>query len=173
MKCTNCGKNNAVYHYHFNLNGQEQEAHLCPACAGKLQPEREFAAKSREMFGDMFDDGFFGGFPDQRSFGGGLLNSFFGGDPFEGLFGGSLSPFALLGAPRIEISFPETERGETGTGKAEGGKRAEVDPELAARRELNALRARMEEAVKNEEFEKAAQLRDRIRAMESGKKNAE
>ena len=140
MKCTNCGKNNAVYHYHFNLNGETQEAHLCAECAGKLAPEREFAAKSREMFGDMFD-----GFDSDLFGGGNMLKSFFGGDPFGDLFGG-WSPFALLGAPRIEISFPETGRSRT--------------------RQVNELRAKLENAVKNEEYEQAAKLRDRLRALE-------
>ena len=54
MKCTNCGKNNAVYHYCVQINGQTREAHLCPECAGKLQPEREFASESRSLLGDFF-----------------------------------------------------------------------------------------------------------------------
>ena len=49
MKCTNCGKNNAVYHYCVQINGQTREAHLCPERAGKLQPEREFASESRSL----------------------------------------------------------------------------------------------------------------------------
>ena len=35
MKCTNCGKNNASYHYRYNINGTVTEAHLCPECAAK------------------------------------------------------------------------------------------------------------------------------------------
>ncbi len=158
MKCTNCGKNNAVYHYHFNLNGETQEAHLCAECAGKLAPEREFAAKSREMFGDMFD-----GFDSDLFGGGNMLKSFFGGDPFGDLFGG-WSPFALLGAPRIEISFPETGRSRTRSADTEA--RTAVDPELAKKRQVNELRAKLENAVKNEEYEQAAKLRDRLRALE-------
>ncbi len=170
MKCTNCGKNNAVVHYHFNLNGQEREAHLCEECAGKLAPERQFAAQAGEMFGHIFDDGFFSGsVPGNNGFGGSMLRSFFGFDPFEDVFGGrAFSPFAMLAMPRIEISFPEMERSESrsgGAGSAE--KRAEVDPELSKRRQLNELRARMKDAAENEEYEKAAELRNKIRALEN------
>ncbi len=169
MKCTNCGKNNAVYHYHFNLNGEEQEAHLCAECAGNLAPEREFAAKTREVFGDLFDGGLFGGdFFGRGSLGGNLLSGFFGEDPFESFFGSrTWSPFAMLGVPKIEISFPEAQRGLSPSGTAESGKEtAQVDPELSKKRQLNALRAQMEAAAKNEEYEKAAQLRNRLRALE-------
>lgn len=171
MKCTNCGKNNAVYHYHFDLNGETQEAHLCAECAGKLAPEKEFAAKSRKLFGDMFDDGFFdGSLFGREPFGGNMLNGFFGGDPFESFFGGAFSPFALLGTPRIEISFPEAERSESVTGSTETAPRkAAVDPELAKKRRINELRAQMKAAAESEDYEKAAALRDQLRALEGEK----
>ncbi len=166
MKCTNCGKNNAVNHYRYEVNGKVTEAHLCADCARELQPEREFAARSREMFGDMFSDGFFGGSLFDRRPMGGLLESFFGRDPFDGFFGGSFSPFAMLGVPRIEISFPEAE-GNTGA----TGNNGDVDPELARRREINALRERMRAAAESEDYEKAAKLRDELKKLEGGKED--
>ena len=173
MKCTNCGKNNAVYHYHFQLNGETQEAHLCAECAKKLAPEKEFAAKSRELFGGILDDGFFGGrLFGQTPMGGSLLSGFFGGDPFESFFGsGALNPFALLGMPRIEISFPEAGgRSESVTDSTETApQKAEVDPYLAKKRRINELRAQMKAAADSEDYEKAASLRDQLRALEDGK----
>lgn len=170
MKCTNCGKNNASYHYRYELNGEVTEAHLCHECAAKLQPEREFAAKSRELLGSAFDDGFFGGASGGslfgRGFGGGLLESFFGRDPFESFF--APSPFAALGMPRIEISFPEAAAGCTED--AESRKEAKADPELSHRREINELRSQMHKAAKAEDYEKAAELRDKLRALEQEKK---
>ena len=168
MKCTNCGKNNAVNHYRYEVNGKVTEAHLCADCARELQPEREFAAKSREMFGDMFSDGFFGGSLFDRRPMGGLLESFFGRDPFEGFFGGSFSPFAMLGVPRIEISFPEVERPE---GNGETGDNANVDQELSKRREINELRERMKSAAESEDYETAAKLRDELKKLEGGKED--
>lgn len=165
MKCTNCGKNNAMYHYHFEMNGETQEAHLCEECANKLQPEREFASRTQEMFGDMFPGGLLGGSLFDRQPKRGLLDGFFGRDPFEGFFGGSLmSPFAMLGMPRIEITFPEAESrtAERTESRETGG----VDPELARRRRLNALREQMRAAAQAEDYEKAAQLRDQLKALE-------
>ena len=45
MKCTNCGKNEANYHYTSNINGNVTERHLCAECAAGLG--REY---------DLFDD---------------------------------------------------------------------------------------------------------------------
>ena len=41
-----------------------------------------------------------------------------------------------------------------------------MDPEISRRRELNMLREEMRRAAENEEYEKAAEIRDRIRKME-------
>lgn len=165
MKCTNCGKNNAVSHYRYEVNGKITEAHLCADCARELQPEREFAARSRELFGDMFSHGFLasplmGGRQSQ-----GLMESVFGRDPFEDFFGGGFfdSPFALLGTPRIEISFPEAERAPAKPGD---GETLQVDPELSRQREMNAIREQMRAAAESEDYEKAARLRDKLRELE-------
>lgn len=152
MKCTNCGKNNAVSHYRYEINGKVTEAHLCEECARKLQPEREFAAMSRELFGNM------GSFFDTPLMGGGLFRGLL--DPFEGFFGG---PLSLFGAPRIEISFPDA--GESAA-KTESAADPLVDPELSKRREINALREEMRAAAESEDYEKAARLRDKLREME-------
>ena len=144
------------------MNGKVTEAHLCPECAAKLQPEKEFAAKRQELFGDFFRDDFFGGK--------GLLDGFFNRDPFEAFFGGSLfgrSPFAALGAPMIEIRFPDAGKAAPEPEqKPESGERPQIDPELSKKREMNALREQMRAAAENEDYERAAELRDKLRAME-------
>ena len=52
-----------------------------------------------------------------------------------------------------------------GSGEASG-----VDPELARRRERNELREQMRAAAEAEDYEKAARLRDRLKALENGQK---
>ena len=169
MKCTNCGKNNAVNHYRYEINGQVTEAHLCADCARELQPEREFAARSREMFGGMLDDGFFGrSLFDERP-GRGLLGSFFGGDPFEDFFGGFQSPFAMLGMPRIEITFPEAQTQSQAPEQGAPAEQGQQDPELAKKRRINELREQMRAAAEREDYESAAMLRDQLKKLEGEK----
>ncbi len=161
MKCTNCGKNNAVYHYCVQINGQTREAHLCPECAGKLQPEREFASESRSLLGDFFSRDLWEDFFDPRpapGLAGGLLSPLLG----SGFFG----PFALTGAPRIEISFPDAQ-GRQAPAPQPAEDQA-VDPELAKMRRINELRSKMHDAAQMEDYETAARLRDQLKKLESG-----
>jgi protein arginine kinase activator len=161
MKCTNCGKNNASYHYRYNINGKVTESHLCPECAAKLQPNKEFAAKSNEMFKDAFD-----GFFDNSFFGNSLFDdSFFG----NSLFGSRMmSPFGFMPTmymPSFAVVYPEQEEssddGANDTQQASG-----VDAELSRQREINALREQMKSAAENENYEEAAKLRDKLHELE-------
>ncbi len=64
MKCTNCGMNNASYHYRYNINGKVTEAHLCPDCAAKMEGKIDGFDfnEAFDSFDRIFDDmwsGFF------------------------------------------------------------------------------------------------------------------
>ncbi|MBR7082111.1 MAG: UvrB/UvrC motif-containing protein [Oscillospiraceae bacterium] len=146
MKCENCGKHEANYHYTSNINGAVTEKHLCSECAGKLGLETDIFAGG----GDMFESMIAGMFGRSRR----LFDAF---SPFSGM---SFSmPTMLL--PRIEIKLENN------------GKEAEsaADPELKKAREINALRAQMSAAAEKEDFEKAAEIRDRIRELESAEES--
>ncbi len=152
MKCTNCGKNNASFHYEYNINGQRTELHLCPECAAKLQPEREFANRTQSLFGDFFNDGFFGG---------SLLNDSIFGDGFFGngsFFEPMVSFFpAMLMPVRVQRVAPAQTGAET---------TVQADPELSRQREVNALREQMKAAAEAEDYERAAKLRDELKKLE-------
>lgn len=148
MKCEKCNQNEASVYYRSTVNGETTEQHLCAQCAGELGLDKAFSWQSRDLF--------------EEAFGG-----FFGRDPFESFFGGSLLPgFArrvmapVLTMPRIEIGrlSPET--------KAEAPVETKTDPALERRREINALREQLNAAVKVEDYEKAIELRDKLRELE-------
>lgn len=148
MKCTRCGKNEVNFFYTSNINGKVTEHKLCSECANEMGLTQDVFAQSRQMMRGMFD-GFFG-----RD----MFDSFF--DSFGGL-GLGARDFLSLGE-RSECSCgdkcvneePKTER------------KTNADPELVKRRELNALRHQMKMAAKSEDFERAAELRDKIRELE-------
>ncbi|MBQ8831374.1 MAG: UvrB/UvrC motif-containing protein [Oscillospiraceae bacterium] len=81
---------------------------------------------------------------------------------FEDSFERLVSPFTFgardflrLGEKRAaEHKCPECET------------KPEVDPEIAKRREINILRHQMKMAARAEDFEKAAEIRDKIRSLE-------
>lgn len=142
MKCTNCGNNNACYHYRYNINGKVTEAHLCPDCAAK-------AEGLPEGFKDFDSDAVFGNF--DRMF----------DSMFDGFF---TRPFGSLGAfaqPLLSIG-PKAEEPQRVTPRRVNS----ADPELSKRREINALRNEMHEAADREDYEKAAEIRNKLRELE-------
>ena len=143
MKCTNCGMNNATCHYRYNINGKVTEAHLCPDCAAKMEGKIDGFDfnEAFDSFDRIFDD---------------MWSGFFT-RPLFGSFG--------FGVPAL-MTAPAREKKETAEAKTEEKKTEGLDPELSKRREINALREELNTAVKEENFEKAIELRDKLRELQ-------
>ena len=90
----------------------------------------------------------------------GLLRAF-DYDPFETLLEDFFSPRFSLGGTMLR-SLPRFR-----TAVKPAIKSTEADPALAKRREKEALRCQLEEAVKQENYEKAIELRDKLREMDN------
>ena len=148
MKCGKCGNNEATFHYKSMVNGEMTELCLCQECAGAEEFAGLFNMKSGfdEIFGNSFMRPFaqsMGAFAEPRSF----FMPAFGFAPVV------IAPYSAVPAVPKEGTEEKIP--------------TEVDPAIAKRRELHALKHAMKEAVRAEEFEKAAELRDKIRAFES------
>ena len=158
MKCQNCGKNEVSFHYSSNINGCVTETHLCAQCAS--------------MQGFDFDRLLEENVPDARD----ILGNFY--QMLEEQQGYSQLTMPVIGfgapmtfrvRPRIGAGAPAGSRicpDESGCecGKqTERGQDGEVDKEMQERREL---RMQMHRAARNEDFERAAELRDKLKAME-------
>lgn len=157
MKCEKCGKEANVF-YRSNINGKVSTMNLCSECAEKLNGENGFT-NMEKAFDNMFGN-FFGGLFTPMTLN--PWNSFGFGMP-------------MMNLPRFRIMLePMTDSEPKDTAAAPAEPRTEnetkdeqkIDPEMSKRRELNMLRQQMAEAVKNEEFEKAAELRDKIHGLE-------
>lgn len=153
MKCENCGKNEVAFVYRSNINGQITEKSLCADCAEKLGYTRQIAARSRQMmqgFNGLFGGSFFDGLFSPRSF----LTDWMPGmldDPFDDFFADMPALGAPAEPPKKQNDLVEEEQ----------------QSRFAKMRQLNMLRASLKKAVKQEEFERAAELRDQIRALEA------
>ena len=154
MKCENCGKNEVTFVYQSNINGRVTEKHLCSECAEKLGYTQKIAAHSQRMM--------------QNFFGGGLFDDFFSPvptlmgrrswmleDPFDDFF--SEMP-ALCASPVKQ---------EPSKQKADDLVDQEEQSRFAYMRQMNALKMEMKEAVHQENFERAAELRDQIHQLEA------
>ena len=163
MKCEHCGKNEVTFVYQSNINGQVEEKHLCSECAEKLGYTQKIAAHNQRMMQNFFGNSFFGD---------GLLDDFFSPmpslmsrmnrfleDPFDDFF----SDMPALGAPVRQEQQEE---------KKDDLVEKEEQSRFSRMRQMNALRMEMKKAVHQENFERAAEIRDQIRALEAERKEA-
>jgi len=151
MKCENCGKNEVTFVYQSNVNGHVTEKHLCSDCAEKLGYTKQIAAHSQRMMqsfnnffsGSLLDD-FFTPLPSLLGRMDRMLDN-----PFDDFF----TDMPALGAPKEEAQKDTLlEKGE--------------QEQISRTRQLNALRLEMQRAVSEENFERAAELRDQIHSLE-------
>lgn len=155
MKCEKCNEKEATFYYSCNINGEKTERHLCADCA------------RAEGFGATLDYSPMAGF--SRAFDG-FFEDFF--SPRRAL----LSPFDMLERPmrrmmtaalpqiNIVIGQPEPSRNISET---EQKIPADAGEAVKTRREIAALKHQLQEAVEAENFEKAIELRDQLKALEN------
>ena len=157
MKCENCGKNEVTFVYQSNINGHVEEKHLCSECAEKLGYTQWINAHSQRMMQNFFGRG--------SLFGSSFFNDFFSPslmgrmleDPFDDFFADMP---ALSAAPARQ---QETKKEEDLVEKEEQSR-------FSYLRQLNALKVEMKKAVHQENFERAAELRDQIHKLEADHK---
>ena len=156
MKCENCGKNEVTFVYQSNINGHVEERHLCGECAEKMGYTQRVAAQHQRMmqgFNSFFSGGvledFFSPMPSLLNRQGWLLEN-----PFDDFF----SDMPALGAP--------AEAAQEAAKPQDALLEQEEQSEISRQRKLNALRMEMQKAVGEENFERAAELRDQIHNLE-------
>lgn len=161
MKCEHCGKNEATFYYKSNINGEVTEQHLCSDCAKELgyadSLEKQLAgfhSLSRSMLAG-FDD-FFAPVP-------ALAGDMF--EPFEHVF----DSFDRMMFPQLGAAAESNVQSDPAPAQSASGNNLVSDEEhrkLDRERQINALRYEMQEAIKTENFERAATLRDQIHGLE-------
>ena len=171
MLCERCHAHPATVHMVQVVNGHRKEEHLCSECAEK---EHVFQ-KEQSFFGHGFFDSpldhFFGG-----SMLGHLLEDPFGTRTLEDQGGGQfieVSPEKLPenedGYKRFKESIrPSFQKGKDEIPVKEAREEEKADAP-AESEELQALRKELKSCVDREDFERACEVRDKIKAME-GKK---
>jgi len=153
MKCEKCGNREAVFFYSTDINGERSRGCLCADCAreeGLTGPGMGFGSFGG-MFGGMFSDFL----APERS----LLSSF-------GSFG---VPVRSIMAPSMAVPIVNIVCGDPEAVPCEESESCIPDDagqDIRRRRELEALRQQLSQAVSAEDFERAAELRDKLRAME-------
>lgn len=158
MKCEHCGKNEVTFVYRSNYNGQVTEQHLCGACAEKLGLSQRLAAQSQRMMQHFFSDDLFGGFFSAPSLLG-RMDRLLSEDPLDDFFA-EMPALRAIPAKQQEEQSPKQDLVD-----------GESQSRFAALRQRNALKMELKQAVRQENFERAAELRDQLRALENEPKN--
>ena len=151
MKCEKCGKE-ANFFYSSTVNGKHEEHCYCADCAKEAGFENAFHFQPMEMFDGFFDDFF----APMR------VPSLFDG------FGGALGRMMAPALPRFVIGEPQQpQRERSAMSEAETKVPEDAGADVKARREREALRHQLDEAVAAENFEKAIELRDQLRKLDA------
>lgn len=180
MLCQKCNHNNATVHYEQNINGKVTKLDLCPDCAKELSIA---VPQLQTGFGSFFDSFGFGSLLGNM----GSLSGFFDA-PSQALSSltckscgadlGSINSIGFLGCPDcynafeslVENNLNRCQKGSRHMGKRPnrlGGrlkKKEENTP--SPKSEKAKLQAELKKAIKEENYEKAAELRDKIKELE-------
>ncbi|MBD2872188.1 UvrB/UvrC motif-containing protein [Paenibacillus arenilitoris] len=169
MYCQECGKKPATLHFTKIVNGEKTEFHICESCArekGEGIPGAPNSFSIHSLLSGLLDfeqlgnAGIGGGMkqqPAQRCEECGLTYAQFSK---IGRFGCSNCYQAF--ADKLDPLLKRVHSGTVHTGKIpkrSGG-------QIKCKREIEQLRRDLQAKIENEEFENAAQLRDRIRELE-------
>ena len=165
MKCDLCGIRDATVHYTEIKNQDVHELHLCDRCAeekGFTSSEQKGAFPAPNLLGGMVDEEF----ADVGVTSGGLVCDRCGLTYRQFKKSGRLGCSWCYDAFRVPLT-PLLKRIHGNTHYA--GKIPKLAEERHIRaRELRNLKVSLEACVQSEEFEEAAGISDRIRAMEDG-----
>ncbi len=174
MKCTHCNEREATTHIRKNINGTKTEMHLCSECAAELGVMDEFRTEN------FFNDSFFGsllgaGIPAMNLLSGiercETCGSTFNDIVKSGKVGcaNCYSKFADKLEPSIvklhgkanhigkNVSYTEVED------EAEPEVNTSADSAEHSENSLHSLKRELKQAIKEQRFEDAAVLRDKIK----------
>jgi len=160
MLCNECGKNDATVHVTHIINGKKTENHLCEDCAKKNQSLFNSSFSMENLFSAMLNNAFSGAtyLPTKGCSTCGMTYEQFRNIGKFGC-GDCIETFK----PKLMPVIKNIQGYETHQGKIP--KRAGGDYKV--QKEMEKLRKELKQMIDQEEYEKAAELRDQIRDMES------
>ncbi len=184
MLCERCKKNEAVLYYHENINGQQKTYRLCNECEAEMEKNGEL----KEIGSDKLFDGFDSFLDTPLGEMHNLLASVFGGDtrneklaernentekkcPVCGTTFKEFAKSGMAGCPSCYDTFADELRPTIGKvhghtshiGKAPLRYKEKLD----TKKRIAELESEQQNAVKNEDYERAAEIRDELKELRS------
>ena len=171
MLCENCKKNIANTYFKQTVNGKTEEIFLCSECAAKLGVAQTIGQNSDFGFGDLLNQ-FFAPYSQGKTLS--SAKSTASDIPVCPFCSTSEREFFKTGKAGCEKCYATFSRrlapylGKLHGNKKHAGKRPISAGATKKSETVEDLKKELTEAVKNEDFEKAVVLRDRIKELESG-----
>lgn len=162
MLCQSCKNNEATTHIKRIINGNIEEMDLCSDCAKKLGYTNIFGSFQNE-WNSLLGSFLGGGLPSRTS----ATRCSGCGTSFA-----EIARRGVVGCPECYDTFYEellpSIRKIHGNTQHNGKFPSSAGKELARVNELESMQEQLNEAVARQEFEKAAQLRDKINELKGG-----
>ncbi len=165
MKCQHCNNNEATTYIKKNINGRVTEMHLCSECAAELGVMEEFSPES--FFNDTFFGSFLGAGVPAMNILSGIDHCEYCGSTFNDIVKNGRVGCANCYSKFEDMLQPSITKMH-GNAKHIGKNvtyTQEADEEKTAETELEKLKNQLREAIKEQRFEDAAVLRDKIKEM--------
>ena len=159
MLCQSCEKRQATTHIKTIMHGELKEYRLCAECAAKLGYGSFFSDFGLDL--DKFFGSFMESFSPERS----SKRCSFCGSDFASIARSGKVGCAHCYEVFYDDLLPSIQRIH-GQSFHAGKLASSAGEELKMRSEIESCRRELEKAIKTQEFERAAQLRDRIRELE-------
>lgn len=164
MKCQKCGKHEANTHIKRVINGEFEEYSLCSECAREMGYGNIFGDMA-ESFGSLFGSFFENALPARTQ----ATRCETCGSGYADIARTGMVGCANCYDVFADRIMPTVRRIHGNTAHAGKNSRfaKKTEPKIEKEpTELEKLKAQLDEAVKNQEYEKAAQLRDKIKETE-------
>lgn len=168
MLCQNCGKYEATTHVKRIINGESAEAHLCSDCAKALGYTDVFGG-----FGNTFGDllGSFFSEPQTATLNSRTIRCEKCGNTFNDIVNSGKLGCADCYTTFYDKLLPSLQRihGKT---RHEGKNPTVIKTEInTSEKNIADLEDKLKKAIDEQNFEKAAELRDKINELKAGGKN--
>ncbi len=164
MLCQKCHKNQATVHIKNSINGEVTEMALCRECAEQENLNSFFQFPSDKLFSGFFSDSIFGAEPLPKS----------KSCPVCGCTRADLASGGKPGCAKCYEVFSDELariiRGIHGNTLHSGSRPGKHMEQIERNQKLESLKKELQQSIEEQNFEKAAELRDIIKALENEEK---
>lgn len=170
MKCQRCGENNANVSYTEIINGDKTILHLCDKCANDLNIGMNFSFDFNDVFGAFFEEpSFVKTIEKPKSLECDVCKTTYEDFINTGMFG--CENCYRVFSNKLDNVLKKLHGNNRHVGKKLilNPTKSVVTTKTKSKSKLDMLKEKLQELIKNEEYEKAAVVRDEIRKLENKK----